>query len=164
MIYNFETEIDIDLDFDYEKTFRDVVDAVTDYFECPYDCEVSLLLVDNDSIREINAQTRGIDNATDVLSFPNNDFEAPALFDSINEADDVFEPDSGELILGDIVLSLDRVKEQACEYGHSVKREYAFLIAHSMLHLIGFDHIDEEERTEMEKYQTIIMNNLGILR
>jgi len=164
MIYNFESEVEVNLDFDYEKIYRDVVDAVIDYFKCPYDCEISLLLVDNESIRDINSQTRGIDNATDVLSFPNAEFEVPGDFDSIDETDDIFEPDSGELILGDIVLSLEKVISQATEYNHSVLREYAFLIAHSMLHLIGFDHMEDDEREEMENYQAVIMNNLNILR
>ena len=164
MIYNFETEVEVNLDFDYEKTFRDVVDAVIDYFKCPYDCEVSLLLVDNDSIRDINSETRGIDNPTDVLSFPNVNFVTPGNFDDVDDSDDIFEPDSGELILGDIVLSLEKVIAQAKEYNHSTLREYAFLIAHSMLHLIGFDHMEEDERIEMENYQDIIMNILGIIR
>jgi len=164
MIYNFESEVEVNLEFDYEQVYRDVVDAVTDYFECPYDCEVSLLLVDNESIKDINSQTRGIDNATDVLSFPNVEFDIAGSFDSIDESDDIFEPDSGELILGDIVLSLERVISQATEYNHSVLREYAFLIAHSMLHLIGYDHMEDDEREEMENYQAVIMNNLNILR
>lgn len=164
MTYYLEKETEVNFDFDYEKTYRDVVNSVIEYFECPYDCEISLLLVNNESIRDINNQTRGIDSATDVLSFPNIEYELAGDFSNIDENDDLFEPDSGELILGDIVLSVDRVLTQAEEYGHSVLREYAFLICHSMLHLCGFDHIEENDRKVMEEKQKDIMNILGILR
>lgn len=164
MNYYLDKEIDVKFDFDYEKIYKDVVDAVLEYFECPYDYQVSLLLVDNDSIKIINSENRGIDNATDVLSFPNIEWSLAGKFDSIDEDEDYFDPDSGELILGDIVISVDKVKNQAEEYGHSELREYAFLICHSMLHLLGFDHIAEEDRKIMEEYQSIIMKELNILR
>ena len=164
MIYNFDTEVNIDFDFDYEDIYKSVVNSVVEHFNCPYDIEVSLLLVDNESIKEINNETRNINNATDVLSFPNIEFSEPGDFSKIDELDDVFEPDSGELIIGDIVISQDKVKSQALEYGHSELREYAFLICHSMLHLIGFDHMEEDERKVMEGYQSEIMGILNILR
>lgn len=164
MNYYLDKEIDVKFDFDYGKIYKDVVDAVLEYFECPYDYQVSLLLVDNDSIKIINSENRGIDNATDVLSFPNIEWSLAGKFDSIDEDEDYFDPDSGELILGDIVISVDKVKSQAEEYGHSELREYAFLICHSMLHLLGFDHIAEEDRKIMEEYQSIIMKELNILR
>ena len=164
MIYNIDSEVNIDFDFDYESVFKNVVDAVIDNFDCPYDCEVNLLLVDNESIQVINNDTRGIDKATDVLSFPNIELEEAGCFSKLDESDDCFEPDSGELILGDIVISIEKVCEQANEYGHSRLREYAFLICHSMLHLIGFDHIEDDDRVIMEKYQTIMMDRLNILR
>ena len=164
MIYNFCNETEVKLEFEYEKIYREVVDCVLDTFDCKYDCEVSLLLVDNDSIKEINLETRGIDKPTDVLSFPNVIFEKPGDFDSIDESSDCFEPDSGELILGDIVISVDKVISQAIEYGHSQLREYAFLICHSLLHLLSFDHIKDDERSVMEDYQNKIMDVLNILR
>lgn len=164
MIYNLEKEIEVNFSFDYENVYKNVINAVVEYFNCPYDCEVSLLLVDNASICEINNETRGIDKPTDVLSFPNVDFDVPADFDSIDEFDDIFEPDSGELIIGDIVLSVEKVKAQALEYGHSEMREYAFLICHSALHLLGFDHIEDEDRVLMELKQSEIMDILRIGR
>lgn len=164
MTYNIETEIEVNLDFDYKKIYEQVVDAVLDHFNCDYETEVNLLLVDNDAIHEINNDTRGIDRPTDVLSFPNVEFSIPGNFAAVEELEDCFEPDSGELILGDIVLSVEKVLSQAEEYGHTALREYAFLIAHSMLHLIGFDHINEEDREVMEKYQSDIMNILNINR
>ena len=113
----------------------------------------------------MNLQHRQIDAPTDVLSFPMVTYETPGDF-SILEEDgaDCFEPDSGELMLGDIVISADKVLEQSAEYGHSVKREYAFLIAHSMLHLMGYDHMTEEDAAEMERLQEEILKQLNILR
>ena len=164
MIYNFESETEVKFDFDYIDVYKRICDTVMDYFSCPYDSEVSLLLVDNESIKEINKQTRNIDSATDVLSFPNVEYNTPGDLSDLDETGDYFEPDTGELILGDIVLSQDRVFSQADEYGHSVLREYAFLITHSMLHLFGFDHMVDDERMVMEEKQKEIMSILGILR
>lgn len=164
MIYNFESETEVKFDFDYIDVYKRICDTVMDYFSCPYDSEVSLLLVDNESIKEINKQTRNIDSATDVLSFPNVEYNTPGDLSDLDETGDYFEPDTGELILGDIVLSQDRVFSQADEYGHSVLREYAFLITHSMLHLFGFDHMVDDERAVMEEKQKEIMSILGILR
>ena len=99
-----------------------------------------------------------------VLSFPMVDYEEAGNFDFLEEADEYFHPESGELMLGDIVISKEKDFSQAEEYGHSIEREYAFLIAHSMLHLFGFDHMEEEERIEMEKKQKAILEQLKILR
>lgn len=164
MIYNIEFEEQFNTEFDVKDIYKRVVDTVLEYFGCPYDCEINLLFVNNDEIKEINNETRGIDAPTDVLSFPNIEFEKEGNFDSFDESQDCFEPDTGELILGDIVLSVDKIISQANEYGHSILREYAFLICHSMLHLIGFDHIEEDDRKVMEKYQEDIMNILNINR
>ena len=113
----------------------------------------------------MNRQFRSIDEATDVLSFPLQEYPAPGDFSQIDEeGSDEFDPDSGELLLGDIVINADRVISQAEEYGHSQKREYAFLIAHSILHLTGFDHMEEEEREQMEEFQKRIMNAVQIPR
>ena len=133
--------------------------------DCPYESQVSLLITDNEEIHKMNLQHRQIDAPTDVLSFPMVTYETPGDF-SILEEDgaDCFEPDSGELMLGDIVISADKVLEQSAEYGHSVKREYAFLIAHSMLHLMGYDHMTEEDAAEMERLQEEILKQLNILR
>ena len=93
------------------------------------------------------------------------DYEAPSDFDHVEDAvEDYFNPETGELMLGDIVISKEKVLSQAEEYGHSPKREYAFLIAHSMLHLFGYDHMEEEERAEMEAHQRAIMEKVGIPR
>ena len=133
---------------------------------CKYEVEISLLLCDNESIREINREMRGIDAATDVLSFPAVDFPSPCDYSVIEEQPraGLFDPDTDRLMLGDIVLSLDRVKEQAAEYGHSREREFAFLIVHSMLHLLGYDHMEDADRERMEEEQKRILESLGISR
>ena len=113
----------------------------------------------------MNLEFRQIDRPTDVLSFPMAEYDAPADFSCIDEeSDDLFDPESGELMLGDIVISKDRVLSQAEQYGHSPKREYAFLIAHSMLHLFGYDHMEEGERAVMEEKQREIMKIVNIPR
>jgi probable rRNA maturation factor len=113
----------------------------------------------------MNREHRGIDRPTDVLSFPNVDYESPADFSNIEDREeDYFDPESGELCLGDIVISIDKVFEQAKEYGHSPMREYAFLIAHSMLHLLGYDHMEPSEAAVMEAKQEEILTRLGITR
>ena len=160
-----ETEGKTVFDFDIRELAELVVDAVLEHEKCPYEAEISLLLTHNDEIHEMNLEHRGIDRATDVLSFPMLEFDHPGDFSIIDEETaDVFDPESGELMLGDIVISVDKVLEQAQEYGHSPKREYAFLIAHSMLHLCGYDHMDDEERKVMEEKQRAIMEKINILR
>ena len=118
----------------------------------------------NDEIQEMNRNFRSIDRSTDVLSFPMIDYEEAGNFDFLEDVMDAFHPDSGELMLGDIVISKEKVIAQAEEYGHSIEREYAFLIAHSMLHLFGYDHMEEDERIIMEQKQKEILKNLQILR
>ena len=159
-------ETENDLDFDAEEVIRKVVLGALDFEDCPYEAEVSVLLTDNDGIHEINRENRGIDAPTDVLSFPMAEYPAPGDFSCLEEDEsyDCFHPESGELMLGDIVISLDKVKEQAEAYGHSRLRELAFLTAHSMLHLMGYDHMEEEEREVMEEHQRGLMEMLGISR
>lgn len=140
------------------------IEAALDAEQCPYEAEVSLLLTENDAIHEINKENRGIDRPTDVLSFPMNDFGTPADFDFLEEDITAFSPDTGELMLGDIVISKEKVLSQAEEYGHSIEREYTFLIVHSMLHLMGYDHIQEDDRIVMEGRQSAIMDILNIPR
>ena len=126
---------------------------------------MSLLLTDNKGIREFNRENRGIDKETDVLSFPNIEFDKESNFDLVEEEEvDYFDPETGELILGDIIISLEKVKEQALEYGHSEKREFAFLVAHSMFHLCGYDHMVPEEEKIMNEKQELLLSYLNISR
>ena len=98
------------------------------------------------------------------MSFPFNEFKSPGNFDDIEESVDAFNPESGELLLGDIILSTEHIIEQAREYGHSETRELAFLVVHSMLHLMGYDHMIDDERKDMEDRQRKILEFEGISR
>lgn len=151
--------------FDYQKTAEAVVEKALDLEDCPYEAEVNILLTGNEEMKNINRENRGIDRTTDVLSFPMNDYEVPGDFEHLEEdVPDAFDPETGELLLGDIVLSVPKIKEQAEAYGHSTRREYAFLIAHSVLHLVGYDHMTPEEESVMIRKQENVLNELGIKR
>ena len=143
------------LDIPYEDIVNKMVVSALDFENCPYEAEVSVTFVDDEEIRKINSEYRGIDKSTDVLSFPFNEFEIPGNFDNIEESVDAFNPETGELLLGDIILSTDHIVEQAIEYGHSETRELAFLVVHSMLHLMGYDHMVDEDRVIMEERQRV---------
>lgn len=165
MTITIEYEAEKQLDLPYKEIIRDVVNESLDYEKCPYEAEVNVILTDNQAIQEINREHRQIDAPTDVLSFPMVDYEAPSDFDHVEDAvEDYFNPETGELMLGDIVISVDKVEEQAEKYGHSQTRELAFLVAHSMLHLCGYDHMEEEERLLMEARQNEILERRGYTR
>ena len=122
--------------------------------------EISVMFTDNEEIRKLNNEHRGIDRATDVLSFPLIEYDEDG---NILEEYMDFNP-SGEMVLGDIVISLERASEQAEEYGHSFEREVGFLTVHSMLHLLGYDHEIPEDEEEMFGYQTEILEEMGLKR
>ena len=165
LIFEKETEITPELGESEEALARRVIRAGLEETGCPFEVQVNLLITDSEKIRTMNREFRQIDSPTDVLSFPMQEFSSPGDFSAFQESDcSVFDPGSGELMLGDIVINAERVISQAKEYGHSQKREYAFLIAHSLLHLVGFDHMEEEEQKQMEAYQTRIMDRVRIPR
>ncbi len=164
MTINFENEQEQSFDFDFIEVAEDVINEVLDQEDCPYESEINLILTTDEEIHRTNKEFRDIDRPTDVLSFPMVDFESPAEYDFLEEDDSYFHPETGELMLGDIMISIPRAVEQAKEYGHSVKREYAFLIAHSMLHLLGYDHMTDEERVVMEEKQEQALSALNITR
>ncbi|MBQ2754526.1 MAG: rRNA maturation RNase YbeY [Clostridia bacterium] len=132
---------------EFEQLINYTVKASFQYENIP-EISVSVLICDDEEIHELNRQYRDIDRPTDVLSFP--------MYDDEGNLD----PDE----LGDIVISLERAKLQAEEYGHSIERELAFLTAHSMLHLFGYDHIEEDEQKEMFAKQEEILKKLGLTR
>lgn len=165
MTITIEKEVELSFDFDEDVYVEKVILAALDYVRCPYEAEINVLFTDNEGIHELNREYREIDRPTDVLSFPMVDYDIPGNFDTLEEEqEECFHPETGELLLGDIVLSYDKIREQAKEYGHSELRELCFLVAHSMLHLAGFDHIEEEERIQMEQMQKEILNQLEIFR
>lgn len=165
MTFYVENETNVTFPFDAELIVKQVACAVLDAEDCPYEAQVNVLITDNEGICEFNKEYRGIDRETDVLSFPNLDFVKEGVFEIEESREaDYFDPDTGELILGDIIISVDRVKEQAESYGHSTLREFAFLVAHSMLHLCGYDHMEPDEAKVMEDKQEEILTKLGITR
>lgn len=151
--------------FDEKELLSRVMGAVLDAEACPYEAVVNLLVTDSAGIREYNKNYRNTDAETDVLSFPNLNFETPGDFSAAEDCEaDCFDPDSGELVLGDIVLNAECVKSQAAEYGHSELREFAFLLAHSLFHLCGYDHMEKAEADVMEEKQEALLAGLGITR
>lgn len=143
---------------DITSAIQAVCDKVMETEECDFDAEISVTFVDNEAIRAINKEHRGIDSATDVLSFPMLEFDEDGV---ALDAD----WDGDLVMLGDIVISLERAREQSAEFGHSFLREVAFLTAHSMLHLLGYDHVDDEEGDRiMREKQNAVLGALGITR
>lgn len=160
-----ENETKFQFDFSMEKLLETVAEAVLDMEKCPYEIQLNFVLTNHQGIRECNKEFRNIDKETDVLSFPGVEFEIPGEFAFLEDyVMDYFDPESGELMLGDIMINYERVLKQAEEYGHSVKREFAFLVAHSMLHLLGYDHMEEAEAKIMEQKQESVLQMLGITR
>lgn len=160
----FEENTNVDFDFDYNETASRVVSEALSYEGFKRDAQISITIVDADEIKAINKEFRNIDKATDVLSFPLIDFSRDHNYEIDEDSIDCIDPENGEVMLGDIVLCIDKIKSQALEYNHSVLREYAFLIAHSMLHLLGYDHMEDNEAKDMERRQEEILMSLGISR
>ncbi|MCW6702374.1 rRNA maturation RNase YbeY [Anaerococcus sp. NML200537] len=141
---------DLDLD-QIEAMAYKTIEEVLRVEDFTSDVEVSLTLVDKDEIHTLNRDYRGVDRPTDVLSFPMDD----EIFPGEEDVD---------LILGDIVICLDIAKAQAEEYGHSLERELSYLICHSTLHLLGYDHMEEDEKAIMRGKEKEIMKNLGVFK
>ena len=150
-----DNRTDEPLTAELEDAIRRAAAEALRYEEFDEDCEISVSIVDNEEIREINRQFRSIDRATDVLSFPMLTF-AEGEEAEVNEND--------EIVLGDIIISLERAKEQAEEYGHSYERELLYLFVHSILHLLGYDHMEEEEKRQMRIREEYVMEKIGLTR
>lgn len=165
MTIQYEYETDTQLSFDYKPIIEKAVEGVLEFENCPYEIEVNIVLTDNEEIQNVNQEFRQINAPTDVLSFPMIEYETPSDFSDLeSDIQNNFNPDTGELIFGDIMISIEKVLEQANSYGHSSERELAFLIVHSMLHLCGYDHIEDKDRKWMEQKQSDILNLIGITR
>ena len=166
MIYvdNRQTKTNVDKELIEQLTY--VIEFALKEEEVNVKCEVSLLFVDNDEIKEINNETRNIDKETDVLSFPMLEYSENKVFKEQYKdykflASDL---DGDELVLGDIVLSLEKALEQSKEYNHSFEREASYLVVHSVLHLLGYDHMKDDEKIIMRKREEEILGKLNILR
>lgn len=145
-----------DYDFNEEK-IKNITVCCLESEGITFACEIGVTFTDNEQIRVLNNEHRNIDRETDVLSFP--------MIDDINNiADYEINQDGSGVLLGDIVISLEKAASQAEEYGHSFEREVAFLIVHSMMHLLGYDHMEEDERIVMREHEEAVLSKLGILR
>ena len=161
----YENETDEDFEFDAEKLTGIVAEEVLSSVKCPFPAEINILITNAEGIQKANSEFRNIDKVTDVLSFPGIEFESPSDFGKLKSQEtDCFDPETGNLMLGDIMINIGRVHSQAKEYGHSEKREFAFLVAHSMLHLCGYDHMQPDEAKVMEAKQEAALQKLGIKR
>jgi len=148
---------DVKLQGKEEEIIRKVVKKVLKEEGIKHDVDVYITLTNNEEIRKINKEYRNIDKPTDVLSFPMYEREEIRTLKKAKE-DDV------EEILGDIVISVSKVIAQAKEYGHSYERELAYLTTHGMLHLLGYDHMEEEEKEEMREHEEAVLRKLNISR
>ena len=155
MIYFMNSQDKEEITYSLKILLRRAVEATLDYENFENDAQVSITFTDNEGIRVLNSQYRDIDKETDVLSFPLIDFES---------GEDL-PIDDPEMMLGDIVISLERAREQAEEYGHSRKRELSYLVAHSVLHLLGYDHLDEgEQKAQMRAREEAVMAAMELTR
>ncbi|MEA4919518.1 MAG: rRNA maturation RNase YbeY [Clostridiaceae bacterium] len=145
-----------------EALIRKAASAAYDVFEYPFDASVDITMTDDDGIRDINRDFRGVDRPTDVLSFPLNEFMEGTAPD---DAEVDLDPDTGTLPLGDMIISVERAKQQGEELGHGFERECAYLTVHSILHLLGYDHMDEgEQKAAMREMEESIMTQIGLER
>ncbi len=152
MIYFSNLQTKERITYSQKMLVRRAVSATLEYEGYQNDAELSVTFTDNEGIQRLNLEFRGIDAPTDVLSFPLTDYNGTEL--------PIDEP---ECSLGDIVISLERAREQAEQFGHSLEREIAFLTVHSMLHLLGYDHVDsEEDDIEMRRRQREILEGMGL--
>ncbi|URZ01145.1 rRNA maturation RNase YbeY [Clostridium felsineum] len=166
MIYIDNRQKSIKVEESLENTLKEVIDYALKEEGVKIDYEVSVIFVDNETIREINKENRNVDKVTDVLSFPMLDYDEDKVFkDMYTEyefEDEYF--DCGNLVLGDIALSLEKAEEQSTEYGHSFLREATYLTVHSVLHLMGYDHMVEEDKMKMRKREEEILLHFDIKR
>lgn len=149
---------------DLENTITNVIQHALDVEEVKMPCEISVIFIDNDNIRTINKENRNIDRVTDVLSFPMLEYPQGKVFKQ-SYLDYEFEEsdmDNGNLVLGDIALSLEKAKEQSIEFEHSFLREACYLTVHSVLHLLGYDHMEENEKKLMRKREEEILKNVKL--
>ena len=166
MIYAYNNQNKIEFSEEQINKIKKVIDFALKEEEVSVPYEISVLFVDNDEIRQINRENRNIDRETDVLSFPMLDYENKMVFKECYK-DFVFDEtflDGDKLVLGDIVLSLEKALQQSKDYNHSFEREVSYLVVHSVLHLLGYDHDTNENEKEMFALQEKILANLNINR
>ncbi|MBW6408503.1 rRNA maturation RNase YbeY [Clostridium weizhouense] len=166
MIYVDNRQEKIEVNEEFIDYLKNVIKFALEQEQVKIPCEISLLFVDNNEIKEINSETRNIDKETDVLSFPMLDYPEKKVFKEVY-IDNKFSPsdfDGEELVLGDVVLSLEKALEQSKDFNHSYDREAAYLVVHSILHLLGYDHMEEDDKKVMRSREEDILNRLDIRR
>ncbi|MDE5756331.1 MAG: rRNA maturation RNase YbeY [Clostridia bacterium] len=151
-------EVDSALDV---TLIQNVFEEYKRHFDLPGNLSVELTIVDEDTIREVNRQFRSVDSVTDVLSFPSLEVKLPFVAEDYPMDID---PASGEIMLGEIMLCYSRMAQQSVEYGHSKERESCYLVLHGLLHLLGFDHMEQEDKDKMRTQEELILGKLGINR
>lgn len=166
MIFIDNRQSKIQVTQELETTIKDVIEYTLKEEKLFIDNEVSVIFIDNKEIKEINLEQRRINEVTDVLSFPMLHYPDNKVFKEVYlnyefDQSDLFE---SRLIIGDVALSLERAKEQSAEFGHSFIRECAYLTVHSILHLLGYDHMEEGQKKVMRKREEEILNNFKISR
>lgn len=166
MVYTDNRQTKLEISEDFQSTIESTIEFALKEEEVTCKTQISLIFVDNEDIKDINRETRSIDKETDVLSFPMIDYEKGKVFKEQYknyEFDETYF-DGDELVLGDIVISLEKALEQSEEYNHSYQRETAYLAVHSVLHLLGYDHMEEEEKLVMREREEGILSKLNITR
>lgn len=156
MIQNMQDKLDIKKHI--EDMIRNAVETCLEYECFSMPCEISILLVDNKRISELNNRLRGINSPTDVLSFPIVEVKKGTVISALGDMD----PDKKSILLGDIVISVETAHKQAIEYGHTFEREIAFLTTHGIFHLLGYDHDDSESEKIMIGKQKAVLEKLGL--
>ena len=137
----------------YEEVYQQIVETTVKHLKIKAELVISVSLIHNDLIHQINKEYRGVDRPTDVISF--------AFLDNEKDRDSLLKK-HGLIALGDIYISIDKAKEQAIEYGHSLHRELCFLFVHGLLHLLGYDHMKEEDEKIMFPLQDVILEKIGV--
>jgi len=166
MIYWDNNQDRVSVGEEFYKLIEDIIGYSLKAEGVTVDWEISITLTDNESIKEINSEFRHIDSVTDVLSFPMLSYPTGRVFKECF-LDNVFRPedlDGDKLVLGDIVLSLERAQEQSDEFGHEFLREVCYLTVHSVLHLLGYDHMDEKDKKIMRSREEEILNKFDLSR
>ena len=165
MEINFENCQDsVSVMLDLEKFIIDVTKYVFEVEQVSIDYEVNIFLVNNEMIKETNFKSRGIDKETDCLSFPLLHYEKGKVFKNQYFKFKDYDLNEGRLLLGDVLISLEKAREQSIEYAHSFDREIIYLLIHSLLHLLGYDHLDDDDKTNMRNREKQIVKHLGIFK
>ena len=168
IVINYDTNEKYSFKFDYKNLSKKISKRVFEIEDLDYDFSYNLSIVGKNVIKRINKEQRGKNQTTDVLSFPNIEFKKPSSFRPYIKNDvydiSILDLTTKTIFLGDVVMCYDKIISQSIEYNHSIKREFSFLLVHSLLHLLGYDHIDIRDEKKMFKKQDEILDSLNIKR